>query len=446
MSVRKNGNPTEDRAAAPAEESVKIEENGESLSLAPSRLVSNIKGLGVILVAFSLVASTCKHLAVSIETGYPLYLASYSYQDIFPSIPGALIALVAALACLYCIFPALAIINNESPNSRSSSDEKNENKTRAHKQDAQVLQRIATSIGLVLGVLCGLMAAYCLCSWGLMWIYDRVKYTLSEIFSCYVDVTFVILTFLFSILIFIPLCWAARHILYSLERKGQTPTGENGSKWFSIPIIIKNAIKIISTLCRLLSYLIAGLFSGLSCAILIFLIVMGQLLFNSLDVPGVGTAILIGVLVFFAVVAILLFSRFIERGPLVKRARKTGGMMIDASIVIIFLFSSALFGVLCSSPSPMALNGHYYYVENAKERDAAGSQVAIEPDVGSGLASSKEAVSNSKHAYLILDTFANGKAVVSSGGTYRLVSLEDGEILISEGSGDEMSDNADSNV
>ena len=111
MSAGKNGNPTEDKAAAPVEGSVTIEENGESLSLAPSRLVSNIKGLGVILVAFSLVASTCKHLAVSIETGYPLYLASYSYQDIFPSIPGALIALVAALACLYCIYPALAIIN-----------------------------------------------------------------------------------------------------------------------------------------------------------------------------------------------------------------------------------------------------------------------------------------------------------------------------------------------
>ena len=91
----------------------------------------------------------------------------------------------------------------------------------------------------------------------------------------------------------------------------------------------------------------------------------------------------------------------------------------------------------------MASKG-YYYVEDAKNQDAMDAQDAVDAEVGSDPASSKKAVSNSKHKYRILDTFANGKAVVTSGDIYRLVSLENGEILTSEGSGDEMSDSANS--
>ena len=244
MSARKSGNPTEDEAAASVEGSEKIEESEESLSRASSRLVSNIKELGVILVAFSLVASTCKHLAVSIETGYPLYLASYSYQDIFPSIPSALIGLAAALACLYCIYPALTIIINESTISGSNSDEKKENKTGAHEQGGQGVQRIATCIGFLLGIVCGLLAVFWLCARGLMSIYDWAKDTFREVDPTYVDVIFVVVIIVLSILIFSFFCFIARRILNPSKGKGRTPTGNKGPK-FGMCKITKNKIEMI---------------------------------------------------------------------------------------------------------------------------------------------------------------------------------------------------------
>ena len=391
-------------------------------------LASAIGGVGVILAAFTLVASAFRHLTVSIETGYPLFLASYSYQDVFPMLPSAFSSLAVTFIGLFFAAPAVSFLRGETSGVGLSSKDK-------YDPGNIKVQRLLCIVGLFSGVTFGFLFDQWLLSSGLMQVYGYVQDTSDDWFQRPVDEKsfFVVMLILYATALGIALfIFRKKYGRLDMARKGEGDPdqgrGDSGQgKAARLGLFIKMALR---------SFL-GGLNSGLLLLGWILLLVLIQLLYQVFSCPGIGVVVVVFVLICLAAaVVVLLFRliRYARREEVVLGIKKMN--QLNSLLIIIFLFSAALFGVFCAAPNPLNSEA-YYYVESVM-----GSRGAERAD--SGISEQNNDEAGDRGYSLILDTFANGKAVIrEADNTFRLVSLEDGSILVEQAPSDGQPDDAE---
>lgn len=327
--------------------------------------------LGAVAVAFGLIASFVQHLSISMQTGYPLFLATYSYLDIVSSLP------VMLVATLYAGFLALLIL--------PFSD--NSNKFRTEFLIGLFVSATITFVLILSVLLCGTVAT------GILTVVCVVL-AVAVIKSLYAF-------------------YRARNATAAqskeekcVKRNGELSEASSIKLGISVGFLAMFGLYLIAIMRTFLS-----LCKGIPLSIIIIIIVI----------------------IIAAISASVIFVKF--ENKLNKINLRKGAVQLIA--VITLSVSAALMGMFVAEQKKIELNNMRFVTENTS-LDALS-------EAGQDESAESSDDRNQVSSYKILDTFADGNAIIElgigniegiPGAIYRLVSLEEGVVVHCEESGE----------